>query len=195
MSFSRLIGVLGFLGIGLGIGFGSAKAEELKVADKAPDFFLPVYNPEKSGMDRFFLEQEVGPTAKNPKKVLLLSFFNIDCAPCRKELPYLQSVYDRYRKDGLAITVVNCDSDKEKIAEVVRYLAEAKFTFPVLKDRFQLLQRKYAVESFPTLFILDKDQRIVNIRVGYNERGMPFPLALIQKLLGVPADSSGKKGS
>jgi len=175
--------VLWWVGAGLP---GVAQAEELKVGQKAPAFFLPTYNPQKSGVDRFFLEHQVGPTAKTPRKALVLSFFDIDCKPCRKELPFLQKLHDRYQKDGLGVAVVNCDSDKQKIEEVVKYVTEAGFTFPVLKDRFLVLERKYGVTSFPTLFILDQNQVILDIRVGYNEKEKPFPLDRIQTLLDVP---------
>jgi thiol-disulfide isomerase/thioredoxin len=166
-------------------GVSAAIAKEAEVGAKAPFFFVGTYNAELSGVKRVFLDRLVGEKAKEPKKLLLLSFFNIDCKPCKKELPFLQKLYERYKDKGLGIVVVNCDYKKEKVEEVIKYVNDSKFTFPVLKDRFQALQRRYSVESFPTMFILDTSGTIKDIRVGYNEEKMPFPLADVQKRLEV----------
>lgn len=167
---------------------GMATAGEAKLDGPAPFFFVATYNPERCGAKLVFLDRLVGKKAleaKNAKKVLLITFFNIDCKPCRKELPFLQKLYERYEKDGLGILAVNTDYRKEKVAELREFVKKSGFTFPVLKDRFQALQRRYGVESFPTMFILNEQGEIKAIRVGYNEEKMPFPLADVQRRLEV----------
>ncbi|HOX43235.1 MAG TPA: TlpA disulfide reductase family protein [Myxococcota bacterium] len=171
---------------------GAAWAEEvagLKPGSAAPVFFMDTYNPEASGVKRVFLDKLVGPTAENPRKLVLLSFFNIDCKPCRQELPFLQRLHARYAAAGLGVVVVNCDSKPEKIEELLAYLKASAFTFPVLKDRFQALQRRYAVASFPTMYFLDGQGLVQEARVGYNEEKNPFPLASLQQRLGVPVEA------
>lgn len=168
---------------------GHARAGQPEVGHKAPFFFMSTYNPEASGTKRVFLDRLVGPEAEKSRKVLLLSFFNIDCKPCRKELPFLQKLYDRYADQGLGVLAVNCDHRKEKIEEVKSYVKKERFSFPVLKDRFQALQRRYGVGSFPTMFFIDDQATITKVRVGYNEEKMPFPLAELQRILGVPRET------
>jgi peroxiredoxin len=167
---------------------GTAGSGEAKLEGPAPFFFVSAYNQKLCGAKLVFLDRLVGKKAleaKTARKVLLITFFNIDCKPCRKELPYLQKLYERYQKDGLGILAINTDYRKEKVAELLEYIEKSGFTFPVLKDRFQALQRRYGVESFPTMFILDESGIIKSIRVGYNEKKMPFPLADVQRRLGV----------
>ncbi|MFC1655169.1 TlpA disulfide reductase family protein [Myxococcota bacterium] len=167
---------------------GASGAGEAKLDGPAPFFFVAAYNAESCGTKLVFLDRLVGKKAleaKTCKKVLLITFFNIDCQPCRKELPFLQKLYERYQKDGLGILAVNTDYRKEKVTELLEFVKKSGFTFPVLKDRFQALQRRYGVESFPTMFILDEQGTIKTIRVGYNEEKMPFPLAEVQRRLGV----------
>jgi peroxiredoxin len=167
---------------------GAADAGEAKLNAPAPFVFVSAYNPKRCGTKLVFLDRLAGKKAqeaKTCKKVLLITFFNIDCKPCKKELPFLQKLYERYQKDGLGILAVNTDYRKEKVAELIEYIKKSGFTFPVLKDRFQALQRRYGVESFPTMFILDEQGTIKTIRVGYNEKKMPFPLAEVQQRLGV----------
>ncbi|MBN2493116.1 MAG: TlpA family protein disulfide reductase [Deltaproteobacteria bacterium] len=164
----------------------AAGAGELAEGQPAPRFFLPTYNPELSKVARFVLNDLVGAKASQPRKVIVLSFFDIDCKPCRKELPFLQRLHELYGTRGLAVVAVNCDFKPDKIEAVTRYVnQEARLSFPVCKDRFQALQRRYEVKSFPTMFILDGKGVILKVRVGYNEQTKPFPLAELQKHLGV----------
>jgi peroxiredoxin len=171
----------------------TALAKEAEVGKEAPFFFLRTYNAEKSGQDRFYLDRAVGQKLENGKKILLLSFFNIDCKPCRKELPFFQKLYSKYEKDGLGIVAVACDNHKEKIAEVEAFVKKSGFSFPVLKDTSLILMRRYSVESFPTLFFIDSKGVIEEIRVGYNEEKMPFPLAKLQEKLGVKQEGLDEK--
>jgi hypothetical protein len=139
---------------------GATSGAEAKLDGPAPFFFVATYNPDRCGEKLVFLDRLVGKKAveaKTAKKVLLITFFNIDCKDYRKE----------------------------KVAELLGFVEKSGFTFPVLKDRFQALQRRYGVESFPTMFILDGQGSIKDIRVGYNQEKMPFPLADIQRRLGV----------
>jgi thiol-disulfide isomerase/thioredoxin len=180
---------LGLLGCLVGVGALAEEAAGLKPGTAAPVFFMDTYNPEASGTRRVFLDKLVGPATQSPRKLVLLSFFNIDCKPCRKELPFLQRLHARYADAGLAVVVVNCDGKPEKIEELLAYLKASAFTFPVLKDRFQALQRRYAVSSFPTMYFLDGQGLVQEVRVGYNEDKNPFPLATLQQRLGVPVEA------
>ena len=190
---SRLLNLA--LGLSLILGAASmgraAENKGLKIGTKAPNFFINTYNPKASAIKRIFLDKLVGDKAENKQKLVILSFFNIDCKPCRKELPFLQKLHDRYKAEGLAVVVINCDYKKDKIAQMIEYVTESKFSFPVLKDRFQALQRRYGIGSFPTMYMLDGHGLIVDVRVGYNEEKKPFPLADVQKRLGVTVGPLG----
>ena len=164
---------------------GLAVAGEAKKGGPAPFFFMSSYNPDSCGMKRVFLDRLVGEKAKPATKVLLITFFDVDCKPCRKELPFLQRLYRRYKDKGLMILAVNCDYLPEKMAQIKKFIADAGIGFPVLKDRLNALRRRYGVSNFPTMFIVDSRGTIVDIRVGYNEKKMPFPLASVQRMLGV----------
>ena len=187
---SRLLSLA--LGLGLILGLvpmgRAAEDKGLELGSKAPNFFINTYNPKACGEKRVFLDKLVGDKAEKKQKLVILSFFNIDCKPCRKELPFLQKLHDRYKAEGLAVVVINCDFKKDKIAEVIEYVSKSKFSFPILKDRFQALQRRYAIGSFPTMYMLDGQGLIVDLRVGYNEEKKPFPLADVQKRLGVTVE-------
>ncbi len=72
-------------------------------------FRLPVYNAKAlDGLTAVGLDRYVGPDAVDKKaKVVLLSFMASFCGPCKKEMPYLESLHEKYgakepaRGDGL----------------------------------------------------------------------------------------------
>ncbi len=184
------IGMIWIL-VGIWLAAPITQAAEARVGQSAPNFFVQTYNPKLCGSRRVFLDQMIGEEATKPKKLLILTFFNIDCKPCRKELPFLQNLYNRYRDNGLMVLAVNCDNVPKKIQELEHFIEQAGFTFPVLKDRFQALRRRYGVSAYPTMFMVDTDGKILDIRVGYDVEKKPFPLKWVKQKLGV--DHTGRQ--
>jgi thiol-disulfide isomerase/thioredoxin len=183
----RVLGLLALLGPCFAGARSAAQEGAIKVGAQAPVFFMNTYNPERCGEQRVFLEKLVGPAASTPKKVVLINFFSIDCKPCKRELPLMQKLFERYRERGLGVLVVNSDTLEDRMAEAARYIQETGFTFPVLKDRFQALQRRYGVSSFPSTFLVDDQGVIQDIRVGFDPAN-PLPLSEIQKRIGAPEE-------
>ena len=59
-------------------------------------------------------------------KVVLVNFWATWCPPCRKEMPDLQSLYDKYKDPGFVVLSI---SDEER-AKVEPFIAEKKITYP-----------------------------------------------------------------
>jgi len=91
----------------------------LKPGSKAPDFDLPLLDG-----TRFRLSEHRG-------KVVWLSFWRLSCVPCRRELPHLQSLQDRYAGEGLIVVGFNCADGKEPAEEFIR---EKMIRFPNVVD-------------------------------------------------------------
>ena len=89
--------------------------DELAAVDRpAPMFRLPVYNAKPVGQTVVGLDKYVGPDASEKDvKVVLLSFMASFCAPCKKEMPYLQFLHDRYKDFGLRVVSVSIDTEPE----------------------------------------------------------------------------------
>jgi thiol-disulfide isomerase/thioredoxin len=63
-------------------------------------------------------------------KVVLVNFWATWCPPCRKEMPDLKALADRFKDQGLVVVAISDES-----ADVLnRFVAEEKVTFPVLLD-------------------------------------------------------------
>jgi mannose-6-phosphate isomerase len=72
--------------------------DELAAEGKpAPMFRLPVYNAKEVGATVLGLDKYIGAGAGDKNaRVVMLSFMASFCAPCKKEMPYLQSLHEKY---------------------------------------------------------------------------------------------------
>ena len=119
-------------------------AEDLAEAGKpAPMFRLPVYNARAVGQTVVGLDRFVGAEPQDKEaKVVLLSFMASYCAPCKKEMPWLQKLSEKYKAQGLRVMMVSIDTEEEGQKKVSDLIDQNGVTFPVLKDRFNLVARR-----------------------------------------------------
>ncbi|MBN2358639.1 MAG: TlpA family protein disulfide reductase [Deltaproteobacteria bacterium] len=169
-----------------------AHADTLPVGSRAELFTLKVANPDAVDKRILSLNQLVGEGAATPKKLVLISFFATYCEPCKKELPFLQLLQERYADKGLGILVVSIDKDKDVpggAAEAVAKIgAEKKLTYPILHDRFNIVAKRYGVEKLPCLYLIDGAGNVALTNVGYTEEFTEALTKEVQTRLGVPLE-------
>jgi peroxiredoxin len=90
-------------------------------------------------------------------KVVLVNFWATWCPPCRKEMPDLQALYDKYKDQGFIVLSI---SDEES-AKVTPFIAEKKITYPVLLDPGRKVNEAFIVEGIPKSFVFDRDGKLV----------------------------------
>jgi thiol-disulfide isomerase/thioredoxin len=162
----------------------------------APGFSLKTLNPEVVGATWFRLDQLVGEEPDDPRaKVVLLSFFASWCGPCKKELPFLVQLDGMYRDQGLRVVSVSIDKEEAGIEAVRRLVADARVTYPVLSDRFNVLARRYLGDKspLPSVFLVGRDGNVIRIERGYAKDASAFLLAEVQQALGVARRTSSAK--
>lgn len=156
----------------VGSSTGAAAQELADTGRPAPMFRLPVYNPQPGGPTVVGLDRFVGPDAQDKDtKVVLLSFMASFCAPCKKELPYLQQLQEKYRARGLRVISVSIDTEAEGQKQVSELIAKNGISFPVLKDRFNLVARRWLglKSPLPSVFLVKPDGTISASHRGYSE--------------------------
>ncbi len=176
----------------------SARAEgagdEIKVGDPAPSFTLPLYNAEAQQRAMYSLDSVVGPDAEDPSvKAVLLSFFATFCAPCKREMPYLEKLQEEFHDQGLRVVMISIDRDEEAGPKIAALAKQNKIGFPILKDRFNFLARRYLGETapLPSVFIVGRDGVVRELSRGYGKDASTFLRASVQKALGLAADGKG----
>jgi len=102
------------------------------------------------------------------KKRVVVSYWASWCGPCRMELPMLANFYRKYHKDSsdFEILAVSIDDDR---AAPESFAHSAKLPFPVLLDLDSKVADSYAVESIPSLFVIDSNGTIVYGNTGMDQ--------------------------
>jgi peroxiredoxin len=90
-------------------------------------------------------------------KVVLVNFWATWCPPCRKEMPDLEALYEKFAPSGLVILAIS----DEDAAKVERFIKERKVTFPVLLDPERKVNDMFVVDGIPKTFLYGRDGKLV----------------------------------
>ena len=92
-------------------------------------------------------------------KVIVVNFWATWCVPCVKEMPSFESLYRRYRSQGLTLLAVSLDKgDSTKVQE---FADKYKLSFPILLDTEGVAEKLYPSFSIPFTYVVDKQGRVV----------------------------------
>jgi thiol-disulfide isomerase/thioredoxin len=158
----------------------------LHLGDEAPLFSGALHNPKEAGQEHVDLSSLVGADAEeNGARAVLITFFATWCGPCKKELPLLVQLGAEYRAKGLRILSVAIDKDESKWPEIIDLVKKNAVDFPVVKDRYNLIARRYLGEktALPSVFLVGRDGTIRLVKQGYTADAKSFLRAEVEKLL------------
>ncbi len=130
------------------------------------------------------------PLANEKGKILVVNFWATWCGPCRA----LEPVFDRVAMDfqqnhGVLFLAADCDEDETLVPPYVKEVKPQ--TTVVFADG---LDRLFAVNSFPTVVIIDREGKIVYRAEGYGEDNFQQSLtAAIHQAL-EPTAAANKSG-
>ena len=90
-------------------------------------------------------------------KVVLVNFWATWCPPCRKEMPDLEALYNRFKGQGLVILAIS----DEELGKVAPFIAERKITYPVMLDPERKVNEMFQVEGIPKSFVYNRAGKLV----------------------------------
>ncbi|TXK29752.1 TlpA family protein disulfide reductase [Ottowia sp. GY511] len=99
-------------------------------------------------------------------RAVLINFWATWCAPCKEEMPTLQTLAE-LEGERLAVLAVNV---RELLPRVVRYAQSAGLTFAILPDPRGEITRAWDMKVFPTTVLVDgrgRPQRVVSGAVDW----------------------------
>lgn len=90
-------------------------------------------------------------------KVVLVNFWATWCPPCRKEMPDLDALYNKFKDQGLVVLAIS----DEEVAKVAPFIGERKISYPVLLDPGRKVNELFIVEGIPKSFVYDRSGKMV----------------------------------
>jgi len=113
---------------------------------------------------------------------VLVNFWATWCPPCRKEMPSMEYLHQKYHDRPFRVLAVNQWEDPDHVFSYMGELAVFP-SFPILFDPKSAISEHYGVRGLPTSFIVDPQGRLVYRAIGGREFDHPDVTGLIDRLL------------
>jgi thiol-disulfide isomerase/thioredoxin len=96
-------------------------------------------------------------------KVALLNFWATWCLPCRKEIPAIAALQEKYRAD---LVVVGLLQDAVSIDVVRAFSRSLRVNYPIVQTTAEIDAVTGQVLALPTTWLIDRGGRVVSTHVG-----------------------------
>ena len=98
-------------------------------------------------------------------KVVVLDFYFIGCSGCMLSLKPLNAIYERYKNKDLIIASL---SERDSKKAVLDFKKRYKIKYTGYINAADVV-KSYHVTAFPTFYFIDKEGKIEDVVVGYND--------------------------
>lgn len=120
--------------------------------------------------------------AKLRGKVVLINFWATWCPPCRREMPSMERLSQRFKGQPFVVLAVDVGEGPDTIETFASQL-DTTLTFPILLDTRSHAMRAWRVAGLPTTFLIDKQGRIVATAIGGREFDHPEMVKAVGELV------------
>jgi thiol-disulfide isomerase/thioredoxin len=98
-------------------------------------------------------------------RVMLLDFWASWCGVCKKAMPSIQRLHERFQNQPVSVLGINVWEETEGAG--LRYMATQGFTYPCLVNGDELA-KMYGVPGIPTFVIIGRDGKIAYTGSGFS---------------------------
>lgn len=170
--FMKWILTLLFLFILMPIHLFSQNGDTVLVAGTdAPKFFLKSIKGEEFYSSDYYGQPRKTMNAPKERFNVVISFFATWCVPCKKEIPELERLKEKY--PDVKFFLIDVGEDKETVE---KHLQITPITLPILLDKYGKTAEKFLVQKpgttlavLPTLAMINKDGKVHFYKKGYVE--------------------------
>jgi peroxiredoxin len=101
-------------------------------------------------------------------KIVVVNLWMTTCPPCRKEMPMLQQLQNKYASRGVVVVGISAD---EKARRAAKFARQLKISYPLLLDSMLMTseseQKKFGFLGLPTTFIVDRNGVVRKKVIGF----------------------------
>jgi thiol-disulfide isomerase/thioredoxin len=91
-------------------------------------------------------------------KTIVVDFWNTHCGVCFREFPEFQKLYENYKDDSsICFLAINKPLKQDTVGQAFAMINNRNYNFPTLFPTDETLPEKFGVESYPTIFVIDKE--------------------------------------
>jgi len=100
-------------------------------------------------------------------KVVLVNFWATWCPPCRKEMPDLDALSQKFASQGLVVLSIS----DEDAAKVTSYVLGHNLNYPILLDPGRKTEEAFHVEGIPQSFVFNREGKLVAQSIDMRTQG------------------------
>jgi len=98
-------------------------------------------------------------------KAVMLNGWATWCTDCKKEMPYLESLYQEFSSEGFTVIGVSTDN-KFSDSKVIAYAEQLGVTYPIWRDSDDRFTPTFRAIGLPHTVLFDRDGSVVHIWKG-----------------------------
>ena len=94
-------------------------------------------------------------------RITVIDFWASWCGPCRQEMPFMISLYDKYKDKGFSIVGISLDSERDAWLQAIEQLGIAWPQMSDLKGWDNAAAQQFNITSIPHTVVVDQKGKIL----------------------------------
>lgn len=123
--------------------------KKIEPGNIAPDFKLSDLNDNVHALNEF------------KGKMVYIDVWATWCAPCRREIPFVQKLYNEYKRKEIVFISISIDESKDAWKKMLEYEKPEWMQLHMEKDKSTFLE-DYLISTIPRFILIGKDGKIID---------------------------------
>jgi peroxiredoxin len=115
-------------------------------------------------------------------KIVVLDFWATWCVPCRRSMPELQAIHEKFKHRGVVLLGIDVGEGAGDSGNPVAFMKSLKLTYGLLL-KGNATGKSYMAAVLPTLYVIGPDGKILHAEFGFRTNTRAELTELIEKQL------------
>jgi thiol-disulfide isomerase/thioredoxin len=114
-------------------------------------------------------------------KIIFLNFWATWCAPCKEEMPSIETLCQRYKERDFVFLTISVDYEGPE--PVRKFIEKRGYRFPVLLDPKGKTLDLFEISKIPATLIIDRKGKMIGRVIGPRNWSSPEVFSLVDQML------------